>query len=513
VNRARREIYDASLVAAEQPPGLFRLTVPTGGGKTRSALAFALRHAARHSLRRVVVAIPYLSITEQTADVYRSILGSTTEDRPLVLEHHSNVVAEPRDDEDFRPTTVAARLAAENWDAPVVVTTTVQLFESLFSNRPSRCRRLHRLAGSVIILDEAQALPSHLLQPILDALKQLCAHYGATVVLSTATQPTFEAIPLFSETPAREIMPEPARLFAALRRVSYEFLTNEPMPWADVADLMRRDSLVLAIVNTKRAALDLLDALDDPGALHLSTLLCGAHRRAVIGEVHRRLAAGEPCRLVSTQVVEAGVDLDFPLVLRALGPLDGIIQAAGRCNREGRLERGRVVVFRPAENRLPPGSYQTAAGITAGLLGREGVDLDDPEVSRAYYRQLYESVDTDRDRIQALRGRLEYPDVAERFRLVEDDTESIVVTTYGTSNEQRRVADLLEQLRQGNSNQRTLRRRLQPHVVAVYARDARKYERQGFVAPVAPGLGEWLGRYDAVRGLSGTDPDPDAWVV
>ena len=354
VDRARCEIYRACLAAAEHAPGLFRLAVPTGGGKTRSAMGFALKHALRHGLQRVIVAVPFISITEQTAALYRCIFEDDPGAAPAVLEHHS--AADWSESGEFDPAHQWARLAAENWDAPIVVTTTVQLFESLFSNRTSAARKLHRLARSVTILDEAQALPPHLLEPILDALRELCAHYGATVVLSTATQPAFEAIPAFAGLRARDVVPEPARYFAELRRVTYEWRTDPPLDWPEVADLMHEEDQALAVVNTKRDAMDLLDALSDPDALHLSTSLCGAHRRWVIDEVRRRLAAGEPCRLVSTQVIEAGVDLDFPLVLRALGPLDAIIQAAGRCNREGRLESGRVIAFRPVEDRAPRGA-------------------------------------------------------------------------------------------------------------------------------------------------------------
>lgn len=349
VNQVRQEIYTACLDAAAHPPGLFRLTVPTGGGKTRSGLAFALRHAKQHGLRRVIVAVPFITITEQTANVYRSILESESDHIPVVLEHHSGAI-EAAADGGFSPDTVWNRLAAENWDAPIVVTTTVQLFESLFANSTTRCRKLHRLAGSVIVLDEAQALPMGMLDPILSALHELCTHYGSSVVLSTATQPAFELIDAFRNLPATEIVPQPERFFNALSRVEYDWRVAAQQSWAEVAGWMDDAAQVLTIVNTKKDALALLDALNDPEALHLSTLLCGAHRRAVITEVKRRLNAGEACRLVSTQVVEAGVDIDFPLVLRAFGPLDSIIQAAGRANREGKLAgKGRVIIFDPLE--------------------------------------------------------------------------------------------------------------------------------------------------------------------
>lgn len=506
VIRARNEIYQACLEAAERPPGLFRLTAPTGGGKTRAAMAFALRHALRYGHRRVIVAVPFITITEQTADVYRSVF-EIDEGLPVVLEHHSGAGTDDLDDDSSRQRELWSRLAAENWDAPIVVTTTVQLFESLFSARPGRCRRLHRLAHSVIILDEAQALPSHLLAPILDALRELTAHYGATVVLSTATQPAFEAVGPFRDLPATEIVNEPTRLFQSLARVAYEWRLDRPLAWAEVADLMRSEPRVLAVVNTKRDAISLLDALADPDALHLSTLLCGAHRRRVLAEVSRRLEAGEPCRLVSTQVIEAGVDLDFPVVLRAFGPLDAVIQAAGRCNREGRLSRGRVIVFEPANGGLPSGVYRTGTGIARVVLGHAGRDVHNPAVAWEYFERLFKTVDTDREQIQDQRAILNYSETARRFRMIEEDTESLVVSSYGSGDERRRVRDLLDRLRRGGPDGRATLRQLQPYVVAVRKEQAARYRRQGLIAEVMSGVGEWLGGYDDVRGLTVIEPE------
>jgi len=511
VNEARHTIYQACLAAAEANPGLFRLTVPTGGGKTRSAMGFALRHALLHGQRRIIVAIPYISITEQTADVYRSIFEAGTTDS-VVLEHHSGVTA-PDDDEDIGPSAgLWSRLAAENWDAPIVVTTTVQLFESLYANTPAKVRKLHRLAESVIILDEAQSLPPHLLEAILDGLDQLARHYHTSIVFSTATQPALEAIPAFRELQTREIVPQPERFFAALERVRYEWRLEPPLSWPELADLLRRERQALVIVNTKKDALSLLEALSDPQAVHLSTLLCGAHRRRVLAEVHRRLRAGEPCRLVSTQVVEAGVDLDFPVVFRALGPLDSIIQAAGRCNREGRLDTGRVVVFKPAEGSLPGGAYRAATGITGALLGGGDVDPNAADAAHTYFARLFHTIDTDREGIQALRARLDFPEVAARFRMIDDDTMSVVVP-YGSVTERRRVEGLLDALRGPAPDSRIIWRSLQPYIVNIRRREAQRYERVGLLAPVIPGLGEWLGRYDPICGVTGTDVSPDALIV
>jgi CRISPR-associated endonuclease/helicase Cas3 len=505
VAAVRRAVYMSCLNASEKDSGVFRLAAPTGAGKTLAGMAFALSHAAAHAQKRVVVAVPFISITEQTADVYRTVF-----ERPdrteVVLEHHSGVYADD-DGENFHPSSVWSRLSAENWDAPIIVTTTVQLFESLFSNRPSRCRKLHRLANSVIIIDEAQALPAHLLRATLDGIRELTEHYGTTVVISTATQPAFEVIPEFKKVPAVDILTDAPSHFDALRRVEYEWHINPPLGWDEAARRLAAEPRALAVVNTKRDALALLEALNDPGALHLSTLLCGAHRRAIIAQVKGRLDGGQSCRLVTTQVVEAGVDIDFPFVMRALGPLDSIIQAAGRCNREGLMERGRVIVFRPAEGGTPPGTYRTGADVTASLLAGGDLDPDDPTVSSRYFRLLFTSVETDRERIQPLREALDYPRVAERFRMIDDDTESVVITSYGSEEEQRRVRRWLEELAEGTPQARQVRRNLQPYLVPVRRREAESFIRTGLIRPISAGLGEWMGEYDRRCGLAGRDLD------
>ena len=507
LNEIRHEIYQACLRAADNPPGLFSLTVPTGGGKTRSGMAFALRHALAHSFDRVIVAIPYTSIIEQTVDVYRGIFGAES-----VLEHHSAVTPHDDPSDPLSYQEVWARLASQNWDAPIVVTTTVQLFESLFANRPSTCRKLHNIARSVIILDEVQTLPPELLTPILDVLQDLVDHYHVSVLLCTATQPALQDGPyLRGLRDVREIIADPAQYFAALKRVRYELpAPDERWTWERVASEMQSADQGLAIVNTKQDALRLLDALDDPTAFHLSTLLCGAHRRDVLREIRRRLAAGEVCRVVSTQVVEAGVDLDFPLVLRALGPLDRIVQAAGRCNREGRLAAGRVVIFVPEEGALPPGAYKIGTDTALSLLNRPGADLHDPLLYRTYFERLYQAIDLDKKRIQCRREALDYPEVAQRFRLIEDDTAPIVVRP---DNYRHEVDTLLSLLRRAEETPRWLLRRLQPYIVGARTRLIPDYHREGLLNEVAPGVWEWLGQYDAVRGLTVANRDPADLVI
>ncbi|HLZ09172.1 MAG TPA: CRISPR-associated helicase Cas3' [Chloroflexota bacterium] len=513
LQETREAIFRACVASAEQPTGVFRLAVPTGGGKTLSGMAFALRHAMRHGQKRVIVAVPFISITTQTADVYRHAFADNDTTEPIVLEHHSAVEGRRDEDGDPHRTEVWRRLASENWDAPIVVTTTVQLFESLFANETSPTRKLHRLANSVIIVDEVQSLPVHLLGPILDAVKELAAHYNTSVVLSTATQPAFDEIQEFSKVEARDIIPSGFQQESTLKRVEYVWKLDPQLPWSEVASLMAAAPRSLAIVNTKKDAIALLDALDDSNALHLSTLLCGAHRHKVIDEVKRRLQAGEPCRLVSTQVVEAGVDLDFPIVLRALAPLEAIIQAAGRCNREGKLRRGQVIVFLPVDGGMPPGYYRTATQTTLTLLNSGNRQPDEPDLLQNYFHRVYQSVPTDRERIQPDRSRLEYPTVARKFRMIEDDTESVIIMQYGTDDDRSRVGRLVKQLRRGTPSGRELLRMLQPYTVSLRKREAEKYRRRGNIAEIQPGLGEWLGEYDPIRGLVADVLDIERLVI
>jgi CRISPR-associated endonuclease/helicase Cas3 len=353
----RDEILRACLDAATLPPGLFALTVPTGGGKTLSGLAFALKHAATHALpdgrpclRRLIYVAPYLSILDQNARVFRQALGVGKDD-PMVFEHHS--LAEPPGDENENATErEAAARRAENWDAPVVLTTSVQLLESLFANRPGRCRKFHNIARSVVLLDECQTLPPGLVAPTCALLKQLTADPGASVVLCTATQPAFDHPDMCERLEGiREIIPEELRrqdgrdLFVRLRRVQVAWPKkgDAPLDWPEVAERVRAGRAALCVVNTRRAARELFAELKRSGgdAFHLSTSMCPAHRLAVLDEVRGRLEDERPCYLVSTQLIEAGVDVDFPAVMRELAPLEAIIQAAGRCNRDGHAQERR----------------------------------------------------------------------------------------------------------------------------------------------------------------------------
>ena len=500
VNQCRAEVYDACLATAELPPGFFRLTVPTGGGKTRSAMAFALRHALRHGLRRVIVALPYTSIIEQTCDVYRGIYG-----REAVLEHHSAVTEQPEISEDDER---RARLAADNWDVPLVVTTNVQLFESLFAAQNSRLRKLHNIAGAVLILDEVQTLPLGLLRPTLSVLRLLVEDYGCTVVLSSATQPASGQRDDLADgiADAREIVVDHARHFRQLARVSYEFpaSTDSTLSWAQVAETACAEPQALVILNTIADAGAVFDLMPPDGRYHLSARMCGAHRRAVLAEVRRRLAAGEPCRLISTQVVEAGVDLDFPLVMRALAGLDRLAQAAGRCNREGRRETGRVVVFRPAEGGSPRGSYQTATDTASEMLAEGPLDLHDPDLFERYFRRPMSRNELDSKEIVDRVSQWRYRQASDEYRFI-DELSCSAIVSYRP--DQPRIDDLVAQLRHSATACGGLWRAVQPYLVSMRPQLLTSAEQ------LAEGLWLWRGRYDDERGVVLDGWQPGALVV
>lgn len=448
VATVRKSLLEDCLNSASGDTGLFTLTAPTGSGKTLAMLAFALKHAIAHNLRRVVMVIPYLSIIEQTAAIYRDLFAPVFGEY-YVLEHHS--LAGPReeqsraDSEGMGPDQISAerqrRLLAENWDAPLIVTTSVQMLESLFSNRPSDCRKLHRLSQSVILFDEVQTLPPNLAVPTLAALSHLAHNYRSTVVFATATQPAFDHLhhKVQAQSVAgwkpREIVEEPVRLFTPMRRTQVQWGDPDSgIGWDEVAQHLAKQEQVMCVVNLKRDAKELWEKVGD-SALHLSTNLCPAHRRTVLADVRKRLEAEAPVRLVATQCVEAGVDVDFPVVYRAYAPLDAIIQAAGRCNREGKQTTlGEVRVFLPQDDGYPPGGYRQATQVTRMLLKQNGsqcMDVDDPRFVTAYYHQLYdlsepEAAARTKELLEAVKAG-SFPDIARKYRLIVQDAINVVV--------------------------------------------------------------------------------------
>ncbi len=532
LNQLRAEVLAHATAKAALPPGLFTLTVPTGGGKTLTSLRFALEHAVRHGLQRVVYVIPYTSIIEQTADEFHRVLGTADD----VLEHHASFDWEAAgrrltDDGEGRDGLARLRRAAENWDAPVIVTTAVQFFESLYAVRTSRCRKLHNLARSVIVLDEAQTLPLPLLQPCLAVLDELRLNYGASAVLCTATQPAIRTQDGFAGgldiPPERELAPNPPGLYARLRRVRVERM---PSPVDDVAlaDRFAASSQMLCIVNSRAHAVELFGRIrGQEGAAHLTTLMCPRHRRAVLARVRQRLRDGLPVRLVATSLIEAGVDIDFPEVWRAVTGLDSIAQAAGRCNREGKLAGlGRTVVFKPAE-REAPRELRLLAEIAEGVLDR----FDDPltlESVRAYFGQLYwtrggaafDAARLDGQPFPILRTiadtspgfRYPFDTIARAFRMIDDAMDPVIVPWRGEDGSDTHATDLLARIASMPRPRTDDLRMLQQYTVPVPPKAREYWLTAGALRPVHPALGEALlvfgddSHYDSETGVRLGDP-------
>ncbi len=479
VNAIRADILRQCRDKAALNPGLYSLTVPTGGGKTLSGMAFALRHAVQHNKQRIIYVIPYTSIIEQTAGIFRDIFGDN------VVEHHANL--DP-DKEDAR-----SRLATENWDAPIIVTTNVQFFESLFAARTSRCRKLHNILNSVVVLDEAQLLPPEFLQPIADVMNQLASHYGVTFVLSTATQPALSSFQSFGGQPfrglddVREIMDNPDALYKQLKRVEISVPSDlqTPRDWESVSAELLQHPSVLCIVSRRDDARELhrLMTAKEEGkdTLHLSALMCGEHRSEVIADIKSRLKRNEPVRVISTQLVEAGVDVDFPVVYRALAGLDSIAQAAGRCNREGKQDGlGRVVVFVPPKP-APSGLLRHAAQISVSLLSGCESNVLGRDLAKQFFEHLYvRAPSLDKHGIHELltqdarECQIQFRTVAEKFSLIDDSAYQTILVRYGNND------TLLGKLEK-EGPQRWLMRKLQRYSVNIPKHVFAQLERQGDV--------------------------------
>ncbi|MFX0578778.1 CRISPR-associated helicase Cas3' [Nocardia nepalensis] len=536
ISRLRSQVYDAAVVAAAGEPGLFRLAAPTGLGKTFAQAAFGLHHAARWGKSRVIVAVPFITITEQNADVYRRLLD--TEDQPVVLEHHSSVRFDETDTEETTSGSDGvrdrwSRLAAENWDAPFVVTTTVQLFDSLFGRKPSQVRKLHRLANAVVILDEVQALPTRLLLPILSGLRTLAEDFGTTVLLTSATQPHFQALSVWQGSDTRErvriteIIGDPQPLFDQARRVKYRWLLDPKPTWPQIAEEIGAQPQALVIVNSVADARTLYRLVSQhrDDVWHLSTRMCPQHRRAVLATVAERLRGGLPTVVVSTQLVEAGVDLSFPVVWRALAPADSLQQAAGRANRHGEHTLGGLVVFDPADGRRPA-EYELACQLAVRHFGPDGPELDNQQTLARYYEELYTDLQLDQQRIntsnapvgqiiQHHREGLDFHAVADgplintgtsrkrdprkAFRMITDESVPLVVLDHDHPDHvQTILADLadLADLAAGTMNSRAALRQLQPWIVQLRTTTAERPDVAALIDNVIGDLGIWKGTYD-----------------
>jgi len=496
LNRIRNSVLSQCIQSGRQEPGFFSITVPTGGGKTLSSMAWALEHAVKFNKKRIIFAIPYTSIISQTVQVYREIFGESN-----VIEHHSNIDDETTSDE--------SKLSVENWDAPIIVTTNVQLFESLYANRTSKCRKLHNLVNSIIILDEAQMLPPEFLKPILSVLKSLVGDFGASVLFSTATQPVLTgtiggsgkyAFKEIETERIREIVPDYKCLTSKSKRVDVQMPENihKNMEWKEVADELMHFDQVLCIVNTRKDC-RALHHLMPKDTIHLSRMMCSAHIMDVIAQIKERLRNGESIRVISTQLIEAGVDIDFPVVYRALAGLDSIAQSAGRCNREGKLNKGGKLgltkVFCPPKN-TPLGLMRKGSDTLKEMLGTTVCNNPlDPESFKQYFDLFYSKVQNfDKPNIRSLlwqdaaQMKFQFATAARDFKLIDDRGSETILIEYKDG------SDLIRLFKR-KGPESWLMRKLQRYSVSVNARDFEKIRAAGLIEQIH---GCWVQSYETL---------------
>lgn len=506
VNQQRDLVLQQCLAAAEKPAGLFSLTVPTGGGKTLSSMAFALKHAAVHKSKKIIYVIPFTSIIEQNAAVFREMMGENA-----ILEHHSNFEPE---EEDFR-----SRLASENWDASIIVTTNVQFFESFFSSRSSRCRKLHNIAESIVILDEIQTLPAPYLLSCLAVLRELATNYKTSIVFCSATQPAIRQRPDFKHglTNVTEIIETPQTLATVLKRTQIHVL--DKMNDMELAVRLCELNQVLCIVNTRKQAKNLFKALNsEEGTYHLSALMCPVHRSKILKEIREKLQNEKPCRVISTQLIEAGVDIDFPVVFRTIAGIDSIAQAAGRCNREGKLPIGEVFVFTP-DSGIPAGHFRQTAQAAESVIRRYSSDILSLEAIEEYFKLYYWTKGDALDEEGILsdlqagcqKGDFPFKTIAEKFRFIKEEAKPVIIPF---DEEARRLIRSLDY----RNYPASISRKLQKYTVSIYPNEWNQLVSIGSIKlktdmfPVL--VDETL--YNQYLGLCGDDPfarDPESLFV
>lgn len=429
LNACRDQVFEQCGNMGDEPEGLYTLTAPTGTGKTLALLHFSLRHCLKHGKKRIIIVLPFLTLAEQNAATYAKIIPNV-----LVDDSQSDLPE-------------SARELAARWSAPVIITTSVRFFEGLFSDRPAVCRKLHHIADSVVIFDEAQSLPAELASATLRTVNELCARYHTTMVFSTATQPDFSVRKDLDWVP-REILPDNKLMFEALQRVNVDWRLRDEIPLDDIAMEMAEVDSVCTIVNLRRHARQIADVLlkqcPEETVFFLTTDLCPAHRSRQIEIIRRRLKEKLPCRVVATQCIEAGVDLDFSTLYRALAPLDAIVQAAGRCNRNGRNSMGRVVVFRPEDSRMPyPDDWYNNAAVTVQEMDPP-FSIHDPENIREYYRQLFNGAVDKPELRKAIESR-SFSQTAAQYKLIENTGARVIVPYDGAPELYRHIAEELRE--------------------------------------------------------------------
>lgn len=481
INKKRTEILNDCIKKSKNEKGLYTLTVPTGGGKTISSLAFAINHVIEHGMDRIIYVIPYTSIIEQTGEIFKDILGYEN-----VLEHHSNF--DFKDDEELVGQKL--KLSSENWDIPIVVTTNVQFFESLFASKSSRCRKLHNIANSVIIFDEAQMLPTQFLTPCIKAISELVISYKSTCVLCSATQPSLkDRFP--KEIRVNEICENTESLYEFFRRT--KVVNRGKMEVSQIVEELNNCKQALCIVNSKKHAVEIYSKLNSEESFHLSTRMCPKHRKRVLNEIKKRLEDGSPCKVVSTQLIEAGVDVDFPIVYRAMAGIDSIVQAGGRCNREGKLEVGIINVFEPESifTKHMPSTIKRPIEVAKTIMARFE-DILSPEAIKTYFEELYnlegeEGLDINNIFNEMEKGaegcnfNFNFKQVADNFKLIDENTIPIIIEFDNNSKELINKLSFVDEYK-------SLLRAIQGYTVNVYETEFEKMHGANMIEVINDGI-------------------------
>ena len=484
INKQRYQLYKDCLEAAETSDSFYVLPAPTGAGKTLSSLAFSLKKATLFNKERIIFALPYTSIIEQTANIYQNIFEEV---KNSVLEHHSAVIDEDNVNNFWRSKT------SENWDCPIVVTTVVQLFESLFSNKPSRNKKLHNMTNSVIILDEAQLLPLIYIKPIMEMLKSLADNYNCTVVICTATPPFLNNGKSWSLPNSPYcVVKNVNKMFSVFKRVNFFYDRDKIALDALVSTLSAQDS-ILCIVNKRKTAQIIASKIDKDYVYHLSTTMFPKHRSEIIQVIKNRIKNNLPVILIATSCVECGVDFDFPSVYRELAPLPSIIQAAGRCNRNGNLSSGNVVVFQIEKERVFDPVMRTGIAITKNILDKNILDLESIENSETYFKELFDINENDLDKKNILSEIkcLNFENVNDKFKIIEQNTISIVIPTP----ESMKIIDLIKD---GGIVGININRKLSPYTISIYDTDVSNFSVD---SDTVPNINIWTGNYNSVYGI------------
>lgn len=515
INQLRNDARNQALQKADMPCGFYSLTLPTGMGKTLTSMAWALRHAKKNDLKRIIIVLPYINIIDQTALVLKDIFGEG-----WVLEHHSGY---NEDDHNVRNVSESCssiekrkKLACENWDYPIIVTTTVQFFESLFSNRPSRCRKIHNIAESVVIFDEVQAIPKEVILPTLQMLKDVQTVMKTSFLFCTATQPAFEKRQGFDGIEnIHPLIDDSSKLYEKTRRVEYRLLNDlKPIDYSGLLEaVIQTGDATLVIFNTKKAVLDFYNGISKFDAwekrYHLSTAMCPSHRKGVIKNIRDDLDANKKILVASTQLIEAGVDFDFPVVFRAMAPLEAVIQSAGRCNREGNLGElgGKVFLFKLHDGGMPDKIYAACAGHAEELIKQDINQLHGHKIFNNYYAQVIQLyIDPDRYHINEARRQFNFETVNDSYRIIQDITKGLYV--YHHSDESRQ---LLDSVKHKEFLSRDDYRRMQTYTVQVYEHFI--FQNRQMCKTMDQGFMVWYGNYDPQTGISVAPIEADKLVV